>query len=585
MPKNLKLAYDEIYAKIKGLHAHERQLAERAFKWVLVALEPINRKDFLLAVSQDPNGGEVRYHSEVDEDLLLGLCCNLLVIDSQLDVWRFSHLSVAEYLEEHQLSANQAHLDIGRICLYWLVDKAYLSAKYAVFGSYSESFPLGCYAHRHVFEHIADRKEQADDRCLAVLLDRFLGTYEHPTQAFSHWIQQSGYRITRRRHMYQSIEGDGGIIMVHVICALGLHSVLHRWAERDLTRFKNLVTRVDALGESPLGVAAYHGHTNTCALLVELGVDPNRLVEGQRESALNMAARAGHLETVAMLLDVGAQVSPPTANPIDSPLVPAVLSGNPLVIERIVANGADPNLQIPGPYGSVLAEAATNKSASMQMQTLLKAGADVNMQLGRDSYGSALAAAASLGSTDSAASLISHGATIDLPLQWGKFGSALAAAAAYGVADTVHHLVSRGANVNMPLENGCYGSALVTAVVHRNLGCVKALLQAGADVNQQVNNRYGSALIAAVKLCGTLGDPWPEANSMIVRWLLLLGADAQCSSPSVGDRNALQVLERLREQQWLRSTPRYEDTFKEVNHLLLTVKPDREEGLELLASS
>lgn len=60
--------------------------------------------------------------SKIDEDNLLGLCANLLTIDSQSLKWRFAHLSVAESFEEHHFSKFQAVCYASACLLVFLVD-------------------------------------------------------------------------------------------------------------------------------------------------------------------------------------------------------------------------------------------------------------------------------------------------------------------------------------------------------------------------------------------------------------------------------------------------------------------------------
>ncbi|KAK0701566.1 ankyrin repeat-containing domain protein [Lasiosphaeria miniovina] len=124
LPIGLEAAYDEIYAKIAARNQHERILADRAFTWVMCACHPLDSAALLSAVRLDP-GGDVS--EEIDEDVLLDICNNLLVLDSQCKVWRFSHLSVTEYFERNHWSLEQAHCHATKVCLLILseADKTY----------------------------------------------------------------------------------------------------------------------------------------------------------------------------------------------------------------------------------------------------------------------------------------------------------------------------------------------------------------------------------------------------------------------------------------------------------------------------
>ncbi|EED15143.1 hypothetical protein TSTA_045980 [Talaromyces stipitatus ATCC 10500] len=72
LPKNLRVTYNEIYGKIRNGHPHDKELAARAFEW---------RK-----------------------------------------VWKFSHLSLVEHLEEKHFSLKQAHPYAAEVCLQYLIE-------------------------------------------------------------------------------------------------------------------------------------------------------------------------------------------------------------------------------------------------------------------------------------------------------------------------------------------------------------------------------------------------------------------------------------------------------------------------------
>ncbi|KAJ4419129.1 hypothetical protein N0V82_005142 [Gnomoniopsis sp. IMI 355080] len=92
LPNDLRDAYDEIYNEIDKLHCEDKQIAHRAFQWVMCAETPLARDALLHAVCQDPASGEYQEpREEIDEALILDLCHNLLVFDTDLNHWRFSH--------------------------------------------------------------------------------------------------------------------------------------------------------------------------------------------------------------------------------------------------------------------------------------------------------------------------------------------------------------------------------------------------------------------------------------------------------------------------------------------------------------
>ncbi|KAJ8122088.1 hypothetical protein ONZ43_g1624 [Nemania bipapillata] len=109
LPPDLKTAYDEIYDKVKSHHKHDRVLADNAFKWVAAACKPLASDTLLPAIRLDSQQVAFHLSGSISESQLLHLCNNLLVLDSKLKVWRFSHLSVIEYFETNHWNLAEAH--------------------------------------------------------------------------------------------------------------------------------------------------------------------------------------------------------------------------------------------------------------------------------------------------------------------------------------------------------------------------------------------------------------------------------------------------------------------------------------------
>src|ERR1700734_1595385 len=97
LPKDLEKAYDEIYANIKAQDERVVQIANRAFQWIMCSCTPLSRTELIAAVCQDPEMDTINSVDDMDLDIVLSACHNLLVVDPQLQVCRFSHLSVQEY--------------------------------------------------------------------------------------------------------------------------------------------------------------------------------------------------------------------------------------------------------------------------------------------------------------------------------------------------------------------------------------------------------------------------------------------------------------------------------------------------------
>ncbi|KAK4059832.1 uncharacterized protein Triagg1_10974 [Trichoderma aggressivum f. europaeum] len=268
------------------------------------------------------------------------------------------------------------------------------------------------------------------------------------------------------------------------ICALGFHTFLEGWWDKDID-----VSMVNEDGQDLLSIAAKHGHRSLCSDLVNRGSDINRTLESDWGSALGEALVHEQAETATFLLD----------------------------------QGFNPDIYMPPCGRSLLCFAVQMAEWSIEM--FLKAGADPNIQCQDCAYGCALEAASQGGMIDSAKTLIKYGADVNLVQSTGKrFGSPLAAAAYGGSLECVKLLIKHGASVNAQLKRGDYGSPLAAAASGPSLECVKLLIEYGADVNAQLNHGiYGSALGAAL-------HGLPPSNEIIKYLVEEAGADASILS-------------------------------------------------------
>src|SRR5271169_5522870 len=90
LPRELADTYSAIYDQIDIAGTKARKIAETALQWLLCAQRPLSTTDFITAVSFNATGKGVH----MSPPTLLDLCGNLVVMDTELDVFRFTHLSV-----------------------------------------------------------------------------------------------------------------------------------------------------------------------------------------------------------------------------------------------------------------------------------------------------------------------------------------------------------------------------------------------------------------------------------------------------------------------------------------------------------
>jgi ankyrin repeat protein len=465
------------------------------------------------AVCQDPEEDETQA-IDIDIHFVLDACRNLLVVDPQLGVCRFSHLSVQEYFEDHW-DANQTNGTVAKVCLSLLNDPG--NWEQGINGDKASQNPekanqvdplakLLDYARRFWPTHVQNHGETNIDSRLSTLLKEFLGSMNESGPAYRSWYKmytrlEPGLQRNKLLPEYKHDIVDPSYLASLGICLFGFNNVLGEWWEARSIDPEQRNCR----GYSLLMLAVLGSSSNVVKNLVKSGADVNaQLSDGNYGSALATAAQWGNQDMVRLLLELGADVNAQLSGGLyGSALAAAVWTGNQDMVRLLLESGADVNAQPSGGrYGSALAAAVTAAERGNQdiVRLLLESGADVNAQLSGERYGSALVVAVQRGNQDMVRLLLESGADVNAQLSDGMYGSALAAAAVAksGDQDIIRLLLESGADVNAQLSCGWYGSALEAAVEMGEQDTVRLLLESGADVNAQLSGGvYGSALAAA----------------------------------------------------------------------------------------
>ena len=107
----------EIYKRILDQKGSAPQLALGAFRWIQCSYEPLCSETLLDAITAEiGDQGEFSRKDTITVNGLLKVCQNLLIFDKQLNVFRFAHLSVDEYLET-KLPKVDSQGEIAKVCL------------------------------------------------------------------------------------------------------------------------------------------------------------------------------------------------------------------------------------------------------------------------------------------------------------------------------------------------------------------------------------------------------------------------------------------------------------------------------------
>ncbi|KAJ3574775.1 hypothetical protein NPX13_g4254 [Xylaria arbuscula] len=534
LPADLKVAYDEIYGKIKARDEHDATLADRAFKLVACAGRPLTSEMLLGAILFSSETIAPDLSEAITERQLLHLCNNLLVIDSHFDddadthmnVWRFSHLSVREYFELNHWDLQSAHYHAASVCLKSFIieyangipnePEASSSGSShtrpsSEFGSEPNS-SLGeeqsidyltqfvdYYSSNNWIYHIQAQEKQVFHSVLAELLKSFLGSPTESSIQYRAWFYNRVMCVLRgRSFLSESIYIDEihpEATALFGMCRFSLYHILSDWWQD--TEFDISMTTDSGL--SLLALAVLGNSKQICENLIQRGIQVDmQLQHEDYGSALAAAVSEENQEIIKLLIAAGADVNLELQHYHGSALGTAIYKNLHETIKLLVTHGADVNLQLRhSKYSSPLATAVVVADQET-IKLLITEGADVNLQLRYAKWGSALAAtlaAAPTPSVEGIEILLNAGVNVDMQLQSGQFGSALIYAVWSGKPELVKHLVVNAkADVNQQVQHGKLGTALAAAAYFGFERCADVLIEAGADVNLKI--RHGKFMTA-----------------------------------------------------------------------------------------
>lgn len=267
---------------------------------------------------------------------------------------------------------------------------------------------------------------------------------------------------------------------------------------------QQLVETANHLGQTPLLMAAQHGHHRILRALIASGADVNRPTKKGR-TALMWASLGGHVDCFEFLVGAGADV-----NALDqdgrSCIMSASYGGHVECVRRLLRAGAQVNAANKNGWSAVL-EASSGGHLEC-LQILLDAGAQASIS--SKNGDTALLKAIAHGHVQCAMCLIAAGVDVDAA---GKDRqSPLVIASAGGHFDCVDALIKSGASVDSAGKDG--EPPLVKAFSGGHAECVRSLVAAGASTSAKT--KKGSTALMWASSQGEL---------QCVRELLVAGAD------------------------------------------------------------
>jgi ankyrin repeat protein len=546
LPKELKDIWCAIYEEVDSAGDTARRIANTALQWLLCAQGRLSAADFVTAVSFDSTGKVV----QMDTPKFLDICGNLVAHDTELDVFRFTHLSVREFLEtRNDFAPKISHSTAAEICLNTLLTRDWLSSEITW-----QKATLYQYATLYWASHIENCRKEYGKSKIGDALTQMFTRDERVAPWFGKWLlqvesasQTLGWDDPLKDKIEQSLSHPETCLFT--ACTFGFSDVVRQLSKAS----PPAIHRVNAKGATGLHLASQFGHLDIVRTLLDGGVEIDAQDEGM-ETALTRACSAGHEDIVALLLERGADRTV-QGKKYGTALQVASLHGHKEVAERLL-EGVDIDAES-GQFGTAL-QAASLRGHDKVVRVLLQNGANVNALGGEYAETTDLSPGkrknlngvsrviefllkrqAELKKEhvrekspqtqhESIVQLLLDGG-IDINIQSSGFGPAIHAASRGGHENVVRTLLASGAEFRM--EGGAYGSALQAASVSGSDAVVQLLLEAGADVNFQTGV-YNTPLQAACRY----------QHENIIRMLLARDADVNAQGGVYG--SALQAAAR-----------------------------------------
>ena len=368
LPNTLKEAYGEIYKRILAQNGSAPRLALRAFQWIQCSYEPLCSETILDAIRVEVgNKGEFSCKESIAVNVsgLLKICQNLLIFDKHLNVFRFAHLSVDEYLET-RLRKDDSHSEIAKVCLSLLCTPSY-------WGNYDQTLETkrGRHSDRHLLLYSAVfwpchfsccRENDLLTRLCTMLLSetnhkKWLGYHRLRVKVHGYDRDPFWQRVPALQEGRDDPLSSVGVFglsrmftTIFKTRPLGAGASVDwlllrasEFGDMEIARLLTFggagVSASDTYGSTPLHLAALGGHEAVAWLLMDGGADVSG-ADKRGLTPLHDAALGGHEAVAQLLVDSGADVLAADKNGM-MPLHFAARDGHEAVALLLVAGGAD----------------------------------------------------------------------------------------------------------------------------------------------------------------------------------------------------------------------------------------------------
>ncbi|KAL7921336.1 hypothetical protein ACQKWADRAFT_130206 [Trichoderma austrokoningii] len=495
LPSTLTEAYDQLFDDMRKHDENDVALAERAIKWVLCSILPLNSTILLKAIRYSLQDLVLVEKEEQTEQQILSLCRDLLTIQPKSKTWALPHASVAEYFELKGITLAACDLFASKIVLGCL--ESFEAQTIARAGSMWQIQSFEDYVVQLWFLHVGRYDKWLDsskganaDPELVTILKRFIGLPAESSNHYRRWINNSG-SVIGKGHMYAISSTKAELLpenmALYIACRYGFYHTLRDWWDGNGKISKTMALEECRNGNTSLvqtvrggclpifeylirlvgtdysvserrnameAALTFFKHTDiAAALMAEAAIDVNVVHDGYDDTLVQQTARYNP-EMLQWLIDQGwADVNRESAAKFGSPLIAAASVLNVKSVEILLSAGANPNavLQSGTRYDTALYAVGSNRMPNNEVvetvRLLLDSGADANQPLKTCQYGSAFETMICVNFNNHRLleelleMLLRAGADPIMVFDRGLHGSALAAAAFHGLNEVLETMI------------------------------------------------------------------------------------------------------------------------------------------------
>jgi hypothetical protein len=291
LPPTLSATYAKIYSRMS--EADTSQIAVKALRLLACSQRPLAASAFLTAVCPPPQ-------KAIDSESLLDYCYNLIVKDEALDIFRFAHLSVREYLETlDDYTPTNTHAVAAEICLACITKirvgaggrttaQSFKPAAYAMIEYATIFWPVHC--------AVSGEKRAVpplEPPIASFIMQRRVGN------AFRSWMEDARALAkslggldplaAKLRHSFCSPPNP-----FFLACVFGLDEVVGHSSLPDMARCES--------GFGGLHLASMYGHEQVVRVLLGKGASADSK-DTYGRTPLYYAAENGHSKVIEVLLN------------------------------------------------------------------------------------------------------------------------------------------------------------------------------------------------------------------------------------------------------------------------------------------